>query len=146
MKPIRRGQLKSLIDSAYVVRLDTGETQALSTKGESYCHFFEPVTIEDYKIIFRLDWFDLDRGRQPTLDADFYNIKTNKKLSNTGERHAAHHTVTKDPRFRVYEWGFRETKWPFKVVVRWLINVEEQIQVSDSASCEVFRNGLRVDE
>ena len=145
MEPIKKGQLKSVITSAYVVRLDTNETQALSTKGESYCHFFEPITIEEYKIIFRLDWSDLDTGGHPTLDADFYDIETNKKLQNTDERHAAHHTKTKDPKVRIYEWEFRETKRPFKVVVYWIIDVKEEIQISDSASCEVFRNGLRVD-
>jgi hypothetical protein len=60
MEPIVKGQLKSVIASAYVLRLDTGETQMLITKGESYCHFFEPITIEDYKIVFRIDWSDLD--------------------------------------------------------------------------------------
>lgn len=146
MKPIRRGQLENVIDSAYVVRLDTGEKLTLNTKGESYCHFFDPIDIEKYKIIFRIDWFDLDAGGHPTLDADFYDIKTNKKLQNTGERHAAHHTETKDSKFRVYEWEFGEIQWAFKVVVRWLINVAETIPVSDYASCEVFRNGVRVDE
>ena len=146
MKPIRRGQLKRVIDAAYVVRLDTGETLPLSTKGDRYCHFFDPITIEGYKIIFRIDWSDLGACGHPTLDADFYDIKTNKKVQNTEERYAAHHTETKDSKYRVYEWGFREMKWPFKVVVRWLINVDETLQVSDNASCEVFRNGIQVDE
>ena len=146
MKPIRKGELTSVIDSACVVRLDTDEIQELSTKGASYCHFFEPITIEGYRIIFRLDWSDLDVGGHPTLDTDFYDIENNKKLSNAGERRTAHHTNTKDPKIRVYEWEFRDIKWPFKVVVRWLVSIKEEIQVSDIASCEVYRNGVKIDE
>ncbi len=146
MKPIRKGQLKSTILSACVVRLDTGDTQELSTRKESYCHFFEPVYIEDYKIIFRLDWADIDAVGHPTLDADFYDIKTNKKLRNTGDRHKAHQTKTKDQKVRIYEWEFRENRWPFKVVVRWVYDVKEVMHISDSVSFEVIRNGVRVDE
>jgi hypothetical protein len=97
-------------------------------------------------MIFRFDWSDLDAGGHPTLDADFYDIETNKKLRNTGELHSAHHTQTKDPKFRVYEWEFRDTKWPFKVIVGWLVDVKESIPFTDSISCEVFRNGVKVDE
>ena len=134
------------MDSACVIRLDSGETQELSTKGASYCHFFEPVKIEGYKIIFRLDWFDLDKGGNPTLDADFYDIETNKKLPNIGERRSAHHTNTKDKKIRVYEWEFNDVKWPFKVVVRWLVKIEEKIGFSDKATCEVYRNGIKIEE
>jgi hypothetical protein len=146
MEPIRSGQLKSVIDSAYVVRLDTGEKLPLSTKGDSYCHFFDPITIEKYKIIFRLDWSMLDAGGHPTLDADFYDIKTNEKLPNIGELQKAHHTKTKDSRYRIFEWEFREMIWPFKVVVHWLISVQGELHISENVSCEVFRNGIRVDE
>lgn len=146
MESIRRGDLKNVIDSACVIRLDTGETQELSTKGASYCHFFEPITIEEYKINFRLDWAAIDAGGHPTLDADFYDIKTNKKLPNVGERRAAHHTNTKDHKVRVYEWEFKEIKWPLKVVVRWLAKNEEELQLSDRPICEVYRNGIRLDE
>ena len=146
MEPIRRGDLKNVIDSACVIRLDTGETQELSTKGASYCHFFDPVTIEGYKIIFRLDWSDLDKSGDPTLDADFYAIESDKKLKNVGERRLAHHTNTKNQNVRVYEWEFNEIEWPFKVVVRWIANIEEKIGLSDKVTCEVYRNGIRVDE
>jgi hypothetical protein len=145
MEPIRRGDLKNIIDSACVICLDTGETQELSTKGASYCLFFEPVNIGDYKILFRLDWSDLDKGGNPTLDADFYDIETNKKLPNIGERRPAHHTNNKNPNIRVYEWEFKDIKWPFKVVVRWLAKVEEKIGISDKVSCEVYRNGVKVE-
>ena len=147
MEPIEKGQLKSVIASAYVLRLDTGETQMLITKGESYCHFFEPITIEDYKIVFRIDWSDLDTSGHPTLDADFYDIETNKKIPNNDDRHAAHHTKTKDPKVRIYEWEFKEAKRPFKVVACWITDVREEMQFSDDPSCcVVYRNGLRVDE
>ncbi len=146
MEPIRRGDLKHTIDSVCVIRLDSGETQELSTKVESYCHFFEPVAIEEYKIIFRLDWSDLDKGENPTLDADFYDIETKKKLKNIGERRAAHHTSTKNSKIRVYEWEFKDVKWPFKIVVRWLVKIEEKVGVSDIATSEVCRNGVKLSE
>ena len=146
MEPIRRGDLKNIVDSACLIRLDSGETQELCTKGAGYCHFFEPVAIEGYKIIFRLDWSDLDKGGNPTLDADFYDIETNKKLPNIGERLAAHHTSSKNSKIRVYEWEFKDVKWPFKIVVRWLVKTEEKIGVSDIATCEVCRNGVKLSE
>lgn len=146
MEPIRRGDLKNIIDSACVIRLDTGDTQELSTKGASYCHFFDPVKIEGYKIIFRLDWSDLDKGGNPTLDADFYDIETNKKMPNIGERRPAHHTNTNNHKVRVYEWVFKDVKRPFKVVVRWLAKIDEKIGFSDNVTCEVYRKGIKVDE
>ncbi|PLY16351.1 MAG: hypothetical protein C0631_04050 [Sedimenticola sp.] len=146
MIPIRKGQLKNVIHTACVVRLDTGEKQLLSTKGDSYCHFFKPISIEDYNLQLRLDWSDLDAGGHPTLDADFYDVATNKKLRNTGELRPLHHTQTNNPSLRVYEWEFRGYKWPFKVIISWLVIVKESIQVTDSVSCEVFRNDLKVDE
>ena len=142
MEPIRRGDLKNTIHSACVIRLDSGETQELSTKGASCCQFFEPIVIEGYKIIFRLDWSDLDKGGNPVLDADFYDIEKNEKQPNIGERRAAHHTSTKNSKIRVYEWEFKDVKWPFKIVVRWLVKIEDKIGVSDLASCEVYRNGV----
>jgi hypothetical protein len=145
MEPIKKGQLQAAIETAYVVRLDTNETQVLSTMGDSYCHFFEPIIIGNYKIIFRLDWCDLDKHGNPTLDADFYDIVTNKKLKNKGERHTAHHTRTIEPNVRVYEWEFGEIKWPFKVIIHRLIGVKEEMRISDSASCKVIRNGMKVD-
>lgn len=143
MKPIRKGELKSFISSAKVIRLDTGEIIELSTKGESYCHFFDPITIEDIKIIFRIDWSMLDAGGNPTLDADFYDIEKNIKLSKEGERYTAHHTETTDINVRVYEWRFREIRWPFKLLVSWILKAHDELQVSDFALCEVYRHQAR---
>lgn len=144
MEPIRSGDLKYTIDSAYAIRLDSGETQELSTKSTSYCHFFEPIKIEECEIRFRLDWSDLDKGGNPTLDADFYDLDTKKKLRNIGERAKAHHTKTKNKKIRVYEWNFKDFKWPFKIVVRWLVKIEQEIEISDIAKCEVYRNGVKI--
>jgi len=145
MEPFRKGDLKTIIDSACAIRLDTGETQELSSRGESYCHFFEPFKIEDYQINFRLDWSDLDKDGNPTLDADFYDYKNNKKLPNLGERHKAHHTKTISHNIRSYEWEFKEVKLTFKVIVRWLVNIEEKYTNQVEVTIEAYRNGTRVD-
>jgi len=146
MDSFRNGGLKKIIDSACVIRLNTGEIQELSTNGDSCCHFFEPVNIEDYKITFRLDLSDLDKDGNPTLDADFYDYKTNKILPNLGERYKAHHTNTINHNTRVYEWEFNEVKLTFKVMVRWLAEIEEKAITSTKVICEVNRNGTWIDE
>lgn len=146
MKPIQRGELKNTICSAYVKYLDTGETEQLTTKADSNCHFFDPFLIDNHKIILRLDWSDLDADGHPTLDADFYDAETGIKRSLRGARRAAHHTNSTSPESRTYEWVFGEYSRPFKVVVHWIATVKDKLTVKDSMSCEVFRSGVKFDE
>ncbi len=134
------------IESAYVVRLDTKETQTLSVREGSRCHFFNPFIIDGYRVRLRLDWADLDENGQPTLDADFHNAETNKKLGNRGARRAAHHTKAVDLSRRIYEWTFNNFKLAFNVVLYWLLTTQSTIEASDKATIDVCRNGVRRDE
>ncbi len=145
MKPMKRGELKHTICAAYAEYLDTGDTEQLTTKGESNCLFFDPFLVDNHKVALRLDWSDIDADGHPTLDADFYDPETGKKHSLTGERRAAHHTNTVGSEGRIYEWEFKEHSRPFKVVVHWIAKAEENLTMSDSVSCEVIRGGIKSD-
>jgi hypothetical protein len=110
MKPIQNGELENNIESAYVQYLDTGEKELLSTKSGSRCHFFDPIFLDDDKVILRLDWGDIDTNGNPTLDADFYKTQTGKKRSLSGVRRTSHHTNSTTNENRSYEWVFRESE------------------------------------
>lgn len=146
MKPIYTEKLPGDIEAAYVVRLDTEERQTLSVREESRCHFFAPFIIDSYRVILRLDWTDLDENGQPTLDADFYDIESDKKLRNRGARRAAHHTKAVDSERRVYEWTFKDDKLAFKVVVLWNLTTKSAMKTSDEVTIDVYRNGVKRDE
>lgn len=101
---------------ATAIGLDTGEQQELSVR----------------------------RG-SPTLDADFYDSVTGTKLKNSGDRRAAHHTQTSTSKARIYEWNFRTELLRLKVTIHYTIDVSDAIQLSDSITVDVYRNGRRVD-
>jgi hypothetical protein len=56
MKLIQNGELENNIESAFVQYLDTGVKELLSTKSGSRCHFFDPIFLNDNKVLLRLDW------------------------------------------------------------------------------------------
>jgi hypothetical protein len=106
--------------------LDTGVKELFSTKSDHRCHFFDPIFLNDDKVILRLDWGDIDTNGNSTLDADFYKTQTGKKRSLSGVRRSSHHTNSTTNESRNYEWVFREYIQPFKVVINWLASVIEK--------------------
>ena len=144
MASIKRGQLEENISSATVLFLNTGRSEILKTRKNSACHFFEPFQIEDDTIQLRLDWTDLDENGNPTLDADFYNSKTNKKRSLKGLRSDSHHTSSNKSEGRSYLWEFKDFSHPFRVQISWLASVSEKVTASCSASAVIIRAGKEI--
>ncbi|NJA05166.1 hypothetical protein HC024_05390 [Methylococcaceae bacterium WWC4] len=142
MEPIRKRDLSKRIESAFVERLDTGEIQELDTKVNSYCHFFSPIVIGCHRIVFRIDWSDIDENCQPTLDADFYDIDNPKiKLKNKGQISKAHHTSAEDQSLRIYKWSFCDIELPFQVSVTWRKIFENTVGVTDHIKITTYRDG-----
>lgn len=126
--------------------MDTGEKEILTMREDSCCLFFDELVIENYKIKLRIDWSDLDVAGHPTLDADFYDATTGKKLPLKGDRSVAHHTCSISSQARIYKWEFRKFDRPFKVMVCWIVSVKDSISMLDRASCDVLQNGVKVDD
>jgi hypothetical protein len=141
MESIRPGQLHENIESAIVTFSDTGEALNLTTRERSASHFFPPFMAGDDKIQLRLDWSDLDRNRQPKLDADFIDPKTGKHRALRGKRRDAHHTESSPGESRYYEWEFNGFSRQFRVAVSWRDTVSETSQAIDECSAEIIRSG-----
>mgnify|MGYP005849976361 CR=1 FL=1 len=133
------------VELAIAVDLDNGEQQDLSVREGSRCHFFEPIEVSGHRVILRLDWTDIDDKGRPTLDADFYDSGTGKKLRNSGDRRAAHHTQASRSTAREYEWIFRTEKLRLRVSIHFTMDFSEALQLSDSITIDVYRNGRKVD-
>ena len=136
--PIHSGELENNILSASVTFSDTGETVALKTRADSYCHFFERFTVGNDEIQLRLDWSVLDNDGYPMLDADFIDKKTGKHRKLKGKRERAHHTASSPGLGRCYEWVFGEYNRQFSVTVAWCANLSEGVHLGDSCSAEVI--------
>ena len=139
MEPIRPGQLDEKISSANVTFEDTGEVRALTTRTKSASHFFERFNVGEYVIQLRLDWSDLDRNGQPSLDADFIDRETGKHRALRGNRRDAHHTASLPGEGRCYVWEFEGFSRKFSVTVVWLASVVETVNVTDSCSSVIIR-------
>ena len=139
MEPIKRGKLEDHIYVAVVEFSDNRKQEKLQTKPNSVCHFFEPFCVENDIINLRIDWSDIRRYGNPTLDADFYDKNTNTKHPLKGERKDAHHTLPIGEGQLSYCWEFKDYKKPFKVSVGWLLSANVKVGVHCSASLEVKR-------
>ena len=139
MEPIRPGQLHENIESAVVTFSDTGEVRTLTTRERSASHFFPRFLVGDDEIQLRLDWFDLDRNGQPTLDADFIDRETGAHRALRGKRRDAHHTESSPGEGRGYEWEFNGFSRQFSVTVTWRATVSEKLHATDRCSAEVIR-------
>ena len=129
------------IKLAYAIEMDSGEKKVLFVREGSYCHFFDPIVVSGHQVNLRLDWADLDDEGRPTLDADFYNAVTRKRLKNSGDRRAAHHTRCSSASGREYEWIFDTARLRLKVVIHYMLDAKESILVADSVIADVRRNG-----
>ncbi|WP_319574401.1 hypothetical protein [uncultured Desulfobacter sp.] len=139
MKPISRGELQNNIQSAEVFFDDKCQPQILGVKKDSYCHFFDPFIIGDDDVKLRLDWNDLDSNGYPTLDADFYDIKTGKQKKLKSARLKAHHTKASTGKGRAYEWRFNGASYKFRIVVHWVASSSEKITIGDEVTAKVIK-------
>jgi hypothetical protein len=135
----------SEIDSAFATNIDTNETQELSVREGSYCHFFVPFEVAGHIVKLRLDWKDLDEQGRPTLDADFYDARSNKKLKNSGDRRPAHRTKSTSQFGRIYEWEFKTENLRLKVVLHCTVALHDNLEATDVVVVDVYRNGKKID-
>ncbi len=133
------------IDSAFATNINTNETQELWVRERSYCHFFEPFEVAGYLVKLRLDWKDLDEQGRPTLDADFYNAISEKKLKNSGKRRSAHRTKSTSQFGRIYEWEFKTENLRLKVVLHYTVALHDELEIADVVVADVYRNGRKID-
>lgn len=145
MTQVKPAKPVSEIDSAFAINMDTDEKQELAVRDGSYCHFFEPIEVVGHIVKLRLDWGDLDDEGRPTLDADFYDVESGKKLRNSGNRRPAHRTKASSESGRVYEWQFSSENLRLKVVVHCTLQLHDELKVLDVAVADVYRNGRKID-
>ena len=137
MKSFSSGQLAANISRATVTFGDTGENFILKTSPGSTCHFFEKFAVGSDDIQLRLDWSDLDRNGNPTLDADFIDKKSGKHRCLKGKRKTSHHTASSLDKGRCYKWNFEDFNRQFSVKVEWCASVSVGFKMKDFASAEV---------
>jgi hypothetical protein len=113
-----RFAIQDEIASVKVTFADNGEIRFLVNRKHSRCHFFERFCVGDDEIQLRLDWGDEVSSGFPTLDADFYDFKTNKKKRLKGQRLKSHNTEP-EVGARKYNWSFKDFNRTFSVQVVW---------------------------
>jgi hypothetical protein len=118
VSPVTNEDLQSGSVRALVTDVSTGVTQELTTRKDSSCLFFEPFECAPYEVRLRLDWKDLDEQGNPTLDADFYHLKTGA-MDKPMKKHAAHHTSAGAAGGRIYEWEFADEFRHLRVTLTW---------------------------
>lgn len=136
MEPIRPFDS---VESVVVTFTDTGEVRTLETREGSANHFFPRFLVGDDEIQLRLDWSDLNKSGQPTLDADFVDRQTSKHRSLRGKRKDAHHTVASLENGRRYEWEFDGFSRQLSVTITWRVSVSENLSFKTEFSAEVIR-------
>ncbi len=122
------------------VRAWATTTQELTTKQGSVCQFFEPFECGGYKVVLRLDWKDLDSQGNPMLDADFYNLSTDK-IDKSMTAQPAHHTQAQGEGERTYLWEFADESRKLRVTLTWLVSITAVVKFSDSCSAKVISAG-----
>ncbi len=125
---------------AFATDLSTETTQELTTKNGSVC-FFEPFVCGDHKVQLRLEWKDLDNQGNPTLDADFYSLKTGE-MDKSMKAHVAHHTLlAQSGGERTYVWEYADESRRLRVTLIWSMSVTCGAKTDVSTSAQVIRPG-----
>lgn len=140
MKPLRPEDLQSGAVRAWATDVLAGTSQELTTKNGSVCQFFEPFECSGYKVQLRLDWKDIDKLGNPTLDADFYNLSTGI-MNKSMKREPVHHTSAQIDGERTYLWEYADDLRKLRVTLIWLGSVNSELNLDDSCSIEVTREG-----
>ncbi len=140
MSPLRPEDLQSGRVRAFATDLLSGTKQDLTTRNRSVCHFFEAFECGGYRVQLRLDWTDLDSQGNPTLDADFYSLKTGE-MDKSMKAHVAHHTPSQSGGERTYHWDFAGETIRLRVTLIWSVSVTCGVATYDFVSAEVIRPG-----
>ena len=77
---MQRTGIPETIIAARLINAASGKELALKTRSGSCCHFVERFSHGKYEIGLRIDWSDMDRSGDPTLDADFFTPGDTKPL------------------------------------------------------------------
>jgi len=104
--------------------------EVLTTRADSYCHFFGEFDAGEYRVQLRLDWRDRDSNDNPTLDADIYDRVTGKKVRSLAAV-KAHHTRSVSGDTREYVWQFEDVDLRLRVEVAWEVRVCDAVILSE---------------
>ncbi len=140
MKPLKPEDLQSGTVRAWAMDLLTGASQELTTKNGSVCQFFEPFECGGYKVQLRLDWKDIDKQGNPTLDADFYNLTTGM-MDKSMRGQPVHHTLAQGNGERTYLWEYADDLRKLRVTLIWSVSVTNELNLEDCCSVEMAREG-----
>ncbi len=140
MKPLTPEDLQSGTVRARVTDVLTGASQELTTKNGSVCQFFELFECGGYKVQLRLDWKDIDRQGNPTLDADFYNLSSGM-MDKSMRGQSVHHTPAQGDGERTYLWEYADDLRKLRVTLTWSVSVTSELNLGDFCSAEVTREG-----
>lgn len=104
--------------------------EVLTTRADSYCHFFSEFDVGEYRVQLRLDWHDRDSNGNPTLDADIYVRATGKKVRSLSAV-KVHHTRSVSDDTRAYVWQFEDVDLRIGVEVAWEGRVCDTVVLSE---------------
>jgi hypothetical protein len=135
---LTQADLQSGTVRAEATDLLTGKIEQLTTRLDSHCHFFQPFQCGGYGVRLRVDWKDLDAHGNPLLDADFYDLVTDKPVKKM-KAHAAHHTRSRGDGIRAYDWELADASMRLQVVLIWTRHLSATVKTSASISLKVTR-------
>ncbi len=92
----RIGISKNIV-AARLVNVASNKELSLTTKAESCCHFVDRFLHGKYEVGLRIDWSDMDRSGDPTLDADFFTPGSRNALREPQFKHVHHTRKTRNP-------------------------------------------------
>jgi hypothetical protein len=104
----RRVGIPKNIVAARLLNVASNTEFSLTTKAESCCHFVDRFLHGKYEIGLRIDWSDMARSGDPTLDADFFTPGGRKPLREPQFKHVHHTLKTRNPDtgLLVYDFNF----------------------------------------
>lgn len=94
------------IKSVEFIDVNTNEKIPLSERFGSRCHFRDTIKYKNYFVLLRLDWGDIDKNREPVLDADIWTEVSGKKVYK--RKGVWHHTKKEiDPKTSQWKYIFK---------------------------------------
>ena len=91
------------IRSVEFIDVNTNEKISLFERIGSCCHFRDTIKYKNYFIQLRLDWNDIDKYREPVLDADIWTEVSGKKVF---KRKSAWHHTRKEIGTKTNQWKY----------------------------------------
>lgn len=112
--------MKHLI-TVKLINADTKEEEILyKREGTDRCRFKKWITYRNYRIQLRLD-YNGSLDETPILDADIYDIATNKPIPRDAKCTWHHTTLKRDQSNKVYSWKFERLELNLSMVTTWAL-------------------------